>query len=159
MGRPRPAPSFVQIIVLIVHTKALVFQLVDHGVIAFVLDVRIDDHNELPVMSIKLLLHTNWIWERMLVPGEVLLAVSVFDVKPYHVIWDIVLVKLPIDIFDVFISHIVPSALMISNGKLLRKLRVSSKLGVLLDNSFRVWTEENEDVDKSTLGEPVCFSV
>ena len=56
----------------------------------------------------------------MLVPSEVFLAVGIFNIKPNDIVRDVMTCHLVVNVFDVFVSNVVPSALMIPNGKLLR---------------------------------------
>lgn len=56
----------------------------------------------------------------MLVPSEVFLAVSILNIKPNDIVWNMMTRHLVVNVFDVLVSNVVPSALMIPNGELLR---------------------------------------
>ena len=110
----------------------------------------VDNGNQFSVMSIELLLHAKRVREGMSVPCEVLLAVSVLDVKPDNVVRDAMPVHFLVNILDVLICNIVPSALVVCNGKLLRKLGISCKLTILRYYIFWRRTQKHKDIQKAT---------
>ena len=100
-------------------------------VIAFIFYVWVDDSDQLPVMSVELLLHAQWVREGVGIPGEVLLAIGVLNVEPDYVVRDSMSIHLLVNVLDVLVGNVVPSTLVISDRELLRKLGVSSKLAIL----------------------------
>ena len=110
-------------------------------------------------MGVQLLPHPQGIWERMSIKSEVLLAVRIFNVEPDHIIRHPGPVHLLVNIPDIFIGYIVPSALVVRNSKLLRKLRVSCKLTILGDDILGGRAKENENIQEATLREPVSFGI
>ncbi len=97
-------------------------------------------------MGVQLLFHPQRIRERMGIPSEVLLAVCIFDVEPDHIIRYPSPIHFLVNIPDILICNIVPSALVIRNCELLRKLSVSRKLTVLGDDILGRRAKKNEDI-------------
>lgn len=116
----RPAPAFVKVVVFIVDAKVLGLQSFDDGIVGLVLDMWVNDGYQLALRGIQLLLHAKGVWKCVLVPSEVFFAVGVFNIKPNHIVWNVMARHLVVNVFDVLVSNVVPSALMIPNGKLLR---------------------------------------
>src|SRR5690349_3844270 len=95
----------------------------------------------------------------MWVPSEVFLSVSVFNIKPDYIVWNIKLVHLTINILHVIVCDIIPATLMVCDGKILRKLSVSGKLTVCLCDIARRWAQENKQVQKATFRHPMCRGI
>ena len=110
---------------LVLDREVLGRQLLVHAVPVELLDVRVDDGDELARALVELRLHADGVRERQRIPREVLLVVEVVNVKPDDVVGDVVLVELAVDAAYVLVRHVVPAALVVRNGELLRQLRVA----------------------------------
>ena len=142
----RPAPALILISVLVLDSEVLLFQFVNDGIVVGVFDVRINDSYKLPISLVQLLLHRNRVDKSQRIPSEVLLLMSVLNVKPDYVVGDVELIEAAVDVFDILIGDIVPTALMVGNGKRLRHGSVASELAVLAGEILRCGAKEDEDV-------------
>lgn len=95
----------------------------------------------------------------MRIPGEVLDLIGVFDIQPDDVVRDMSLVKPPINVLDVVFGEVIPSALVVAEGKLLRHSGCSRQLAILLRNVLGRGAQEDKEIDDTALGDPVGLGV
>ena len=135
--------------------EILLLERIHDGVVALVLDMRIDNVHQLAVMLVQLLLHVQRLSESHGIPGEVLLAIGVLNVEPDHIVRDVALVELAVDVHDILISNVIPATLVICDRELLWQLRVACQLAVSTDDILRGGSKKHKDVQKSALTDPV----
>lgn len=121
--------------------------------------MRVDDGDEFPFTLCQLLVHRVWIDESQRIPSEVLLLLCVLNVKPNDIIGNLELVELAVHILNVFIRDIVPSTLVVSNSERLRHSGVASEFTVLTSQILRSGSQEDKDIQKPTLGDPMRLRV
>ena len=157
--RARPAPALVLLAFLVLDGKILLPQLVDDRVIVCILDMRVDNRNKLPVTLVELLLHAFGVGEGQRIPGEVLLLLCVFNVKPDNIVRDVEFVKPAVDVLDILIGDVVPSTLVVGDSEGLGHSCVASQLTILASEVLRSWSEKDEDVQQTTLRHPMRLSI
>jgi len=121
--------------------------------------MRVDDRNKLPVTLVELLLHAFGVGEGQRIPGEVLLLLCVFNVKPDDIVRDVEFVKPAVDVLDILIGDVVPSTLVVGDSEGLGHGRVTSQLTILASEVLRGRSEEDKDVQQTTLRHPVRLSI
>ena len=92
-------------------------------------------------------------------PSEILLVIGILDVKPNDIVRDLMLRHFPVYLLDVLVAVVVPAALVISNGEFLRELGEASELSIRLGNFLSSRSKEDENINKTTLREPVSLGV
>lgn len=121
--------------------------------------MRVDNSNELSVPLVQLLLHRVGVGEGQRIPGEVLLFLRVLDVEPNDIVRDVELVEPTVNVLDILISNVVPSALVVGDSERLRHGRVTGQLTILTSKVLRSRAKEDEDIQETTLRHPVCLSI
>jgi hypothetical protein len=86
----------------------------------------------------------------VIIPGEVFLPVGVFYVKPDNIVGNVKFVELPVDIFDILIRDIIPSALVVPKGEGRWQLSVTCQLALLLRQIGRRGAHHDKNVQKTT---------
>ena len=79
----------------------------------------------------------------------------IIDVKPNHVHRNVVLVEISRYFEHIFLVEVIPSTLVMTNGKSLRHSSVTSKLPVLLKDLLIARTKEYKEVQDARLRKPV----
>lgn len=157
VGAAGPAPAVIVAAFLGLDGEGPVDKFFDDGVVTSVLlDVRVNDGDKLPSGVVELLLHGQGVLEG-LVPGEIFLLVCVFNIEPDDIVGNIKVVHLCIDILDVVVRDVVPAALVVAQGELLREGGEACEVSVLLEEPRWVWSKHNKDVQDTSLRDPVCL--
>mmetsp|Transcript_33421 Transcript_33421/g.74958 ORF Transcript_33421/g.74958 Transcript_33421/m.74958 type:complete len:362 (+) Transcript_33421:1247-2332(+) len=153
--RARPAVALEVAAVLVLAEEAQALGLRVDRVAHVHLEVRVDDGDHLASSRRQVMLQAFGVGEQVLVPGEVALPDGVLDVKPEHVIGDVMLVEFGIDHPHVGIVLVVPAALMVAQREGRRHELRSYKAGVLHLYALGSVRGQEEHVDDATLAEPV----
>ncbi|KAI6751850.1 hypothetical protein HG531_006546 [Fusarium graminearum] len=143
VGSSRPAPSFIWLFLLVMDGKVLGKHFFRGDVVVGLLDMGVKKDNKLTAVGIQMLTHVNRVRERVRFPDDI--------------VWDFVLVHVAINVSNIIAGDIVPSALVVTNGKLLRHRSVAGQLSVGLGEVGRSGAEEYEDVEETTLGNPMSM--
>lgn len=64
-----------------------------------------------------MLKHGEWLREAAGVPGEVSLAISMFNIQPDDITGQVVIIKTPIHFQHIGLIPVVPAALMVAEGE------------------------------------------
>lgn len=83
--------------------------------------MRINNTNEFPSCTGEIILQTDRVTEIVRVPGEVSLVFGAVNVKPDGIQWEVVLVKVADDVFDVRNRLVAVTALVVTEGPVLWK--------------------------------------
>ncbi|KAL8773282.1 MAG: hypothetical protein Q9194_004379, partial [Teloschistes cf. exilis] len=159
VGGTGPAPALEDVVVLIDDGKILSLQCIHYRVVGFVLDVRIHDDDKFAAIVSEMFLHAKGVGKVVFVPGEIFLAFGILNVEPDDVVRDSVLVEFAVDVFDILVSHVIPSALVIAESEVLGELGIASELVVRLDDVFRGWAKEYKNIQEPVLGKPVRMRI
>mmetsp|Transcript_2579 Transcript_2579/g.5150 ORF Transcript_2579/g.5150 Transcript_2579/m.5150 type:complete len:338 (-) Transcript_2579:1316-2329(-) len=81
-ARARPAPAVIVAALLVLDIEALVGRLLVDVVVVVAFEVRVDDGDHAPAVLGEGLLHSDRVWEHVLIPCEVSLAIRVLNVQP-----------------------------------------------------------------------------
>ena len=101
--------------------------------------------------------HVHRVREVLLVPNHVLVVLGMLDVEPENVNGDIFFVEALLYTPDVVGTDIIPSALVITQRPMWRKLNRSGQFRILTENLIWRGSGEQEDVKNTRLGDPVGF--
>ena len=101
--------------------------------------------------------HVHRVREVPLVPNHVLVIFGMLDIEPENVNGDIFLVEALLHTPDIVGTDVVPSALMITQRPMRRKLNRSSQFRILTEDLLWRGSGEKEDVEDARLGDPVGF--
>lgn len=159
VGGTGPAPAFENIVVFVDDGKILSLQRIHDRVVGFVLDVRIYDDDKFAAIVIEMFLHAKGVGKVVFVPGEIFLAFGILNVEPDDVVRDSVLVEFTVDVFDILVSHVIPSALVVAESEVLGELGIASELVVRLGDVFRGWAKEYKNIQEPVLGKPVRMRI
>jgi len=85
-------------------------------------------------------------------------VLGILDIQPENVNRDILLVEALLHTPNVFGTDIIPSALVITQRPMGRKLNRSGQFRVLTKDFFRRGSRKEEDVKNTRLGDPMGFS-
>lgn len=86
------------------------------------------------------------------------MVLGILDIQPENVNGDIFFIEALLHTPDVVGTDIVPSALVISQRPMRRKLNSSGQFRVLTEDLVRRGSREEEDFKDTRLGDPVGFS-
>lgn len=86
------------------------------------------------------------------------MVLGVLDIKPENVNGEILFVEALLHAPNVVGTDVVPSALVITQRPMRRKLNRSGQFRVLAEDLVRRGPGEEEDVKNAGLGDPVCLS-
>ena len=160
-GGARPAPTIkVFFAGLILDIQSLGSCLLVNVVVVIALDVRINNGHHPPSLAIQLLDHVDRIGKCVVIPSEVALAISVFDIEPQHVVRIVQLFELGMNGVHIRLIPVVPSALVISQGKHRRERDASRQPSILLVQGMRIGPREKKEVHDARFGhEMSCRSM
>lgn len=138
----RPAPGFIITTGGLLHEEVTFLGFFVDSVSVCPLDVWINDNDELSIiivrtpcfassifhgsftylstLFIEYLFHLERFRELGMLPGKVLAVIRVLNIEPDHIVWHIMGIKLAIHVQNILLVNVVPSALVISEGKELR---------------------------------------
>ena len=112
---PTPAVKNRAIFVLDVVIQVVIFFVEE--VVVVPLYVGVNDGHQLPAFGHQLVGHVYGVRELVVIPREVPLAISVFDVQPHHVHRDVMFVEVAVDGEHVLLVIVIPTALMVGQGE------------------------------------------
>jgi len=86
------------------------------------------------------------------------MVLGILDIQPEHVNGDILFIEALLHAPDVVATDIVPSALVVSQRPVRRKLNSSGQFRILAEDLVGRGSGKKEDVKDTRLGDPVGFS-
>jgi hypothetical protein len=102
-------------------------------------------------------LHFDGIRELAVIPSEVAFAIIMFNIEPNNVIWNIVVIKLVVNLVNVILVDVVPTTLVVGDGEILRHARLTSQASILAENIFASGTKEHKNVQNTSFRDPMCL--
>mmetsp|Transcript_9935 Transcript_9935/g.27505 ORF Transcript_9935/g.27505 Transcript_9935/m.27505 type:complete len:240 (-) Transcript_9935:1266-1985(-) len=155
--RARPAPSIVvDLSVLLLDVQTLCTGFFVNGIAVVPLNMRINDRHHSTAFAPEFFLHLSGVGEQFLIPGEVSFTICVFNIQPQDIIRIIQLLKLLVDVVNIFFIFVIPSALVVRKTEHGRKWCSACKFGILPVNCSRIGPRHEKYIHNSGFTHPVC---
>src|SRR5271154_6718418 len=92
------------------------------------------------------------------IPRKVLFVVGILNVQPDRIVGNLMFIESCVHSQDVLLTPVIPSTLMMADGKERWKWGVSGQFSVLFENGFGIWTEKDKEIEHTGFTYPVCLT-